>query len=279
VRVAAYKQLLSPNAIAILQPGHAVATRNVFLGVPVAHAWPQDRVGVLDLAGPWPDRARLAHEALGRGWRVVIHPPFGSSLAEATALLERSGEDLRVALPVHYTHAYQAVATALTGLGKVTSVRCLRIFPPTHCWQQSLCELLEALTLLGGEIAQLSVRPSPHPLAEGTLAMTGRFVNGALLRGEMSSAYPTPYQKEVVAVVGERGRVEYVSDGRTLRLTTDSNSVRTEADHRPPYERMVEAYLRWWERAASPALPDPLPLVRAFWATLASQEHSEARTL
>ena len=282
-RVEAYKRLLPTDAIAILRPASARDSRNTFLGVPVAHEWPSNSGGLADIAGDVSSRAMDLRRALESGRQAIIHPPFGDSYANAEAILAAADGAVRVALPVHFTHKYEAAAqSARTGIGDIITVRAIRVFPSTQVWQQSLFHLMESLVLLGGPLQRIYARAAALKSANtDTVFCNGRYPNRAILYGEMSAAYPGQYSKEVIEVVGRDGMVEYDSNARSFWMASESGVTLTEAYHRTPYEKMAAAYVQSWEaeEAAPSMLPNPLPPLRAYWAAMESIERNEVVTI
>ncbi len=278
-RVAAYKRLLPADAIAILKPDSSNESRNTFLGVPVAHDWPDDKGVVADVAGDIASRSRSTRNALERGGRAIVHPPLGESLSNAKAILAAAGDSARVALPIHFTHKYAAAAqSARSGIGEIITIRAIRIFPPTQVWQQSLFQLVESLVLLGGPLQRIYARSAALKSSDtDTVFCNGRYANDAIFYGEMSTAYPSQYSKEVIEITGRDGMVEYDSNARSFLVASENGVSLTEAYHRTPYEMMAAAYLQAWEASAefSASLPNPLPSLRAYWAALQSIENSE----
>ncbi len=278
-RLEAYKRLLPAESIAILKPEGAEEGRNTFLGVPVAHEWPDASGGIADIAGDCAARAVTARRALESGCRALIHPPFGDSYANAEAILAAAGGAMRVALPVHYTHKYESAAqSARAGIGDTITVRNIRVFPPAQAWQQSLFQLVESLILLGGPLQRIYARAAALKSSDtDTVFCNGRYVNSAIFYGEMSAAYPSNYSKEVIEITGREGMVEYDSNARSFWMASESGIALAEAYHRTPYEKMADAYLRSWEAEAESALglPDPLPALRAYWAAMESIERNE----
>ena len=278
-RVEAYKRLLPTESIAILRPDGATAGRNTFLGVPVAHEWPDANGGIADIAGDLTARAITARRALESGRQALIHPPFGDSYANAEAILAAAGGAMRVALPVHYTHKYEAAAqSARAGIGDTITVRAIRVFPPAQAWRQSMFQLVESLVLLGGPLQRIYARAAALKSSDtDTVFCNGRYASRAIFYGEMSAAYPSSYSKEVIEVTGRDGMVEYDSNARSYWMASESGITLTEAYHRSPYEKMADAYLRSWEAEAESALglPDPLPALRAYWAAMESIERNE----
>ncbi len=282
-RVEAYKRLFPPEGIAILRPDGANAGRNTFLGVPVAHEWPRQDGGLADIAGDVSARAVAARQAVERGMNAIIHPPFGDSRANAEAILAAAGGAVRVALPIHYTHKYEAAASsARAGIGEIITVRAIRIFPPAQAWQQSLFHLMEALALLGGPLRRVYAKAAALKSAgTDTVFCNGRYANRAILYGEASAAYPATYSKEVIEVTGRAGMVEYDSNARSVWSASESGVTLAESYHRTPYEKMIDAYTQAWaaEVDAHPELPDPRPALRAYWAAMASIERNEVETV
>ncbi|MDE2816088.1 MAG: hypothetical protein OXM03_10585 [Chloroflexota bacterium] len=278
-RLEAYKRLLPAESITILRPDGASEGRNTFLGVPVAHEWPDTSSGIADIAGDCAARAVSARRALEGGWRALIHPPFGDSYANAEAILAAAGGAMRVALPVHYTHKYETAAqSARSGIGDTITVRNIRVFPPAQVWQQSTFQLVEALYLLGGPIQRIYARAAALKSADtDTVFCNGRYENRAIYYGEMSAAYPSTYSKEVIEITGRDGMVEYDSNARSFWLASESGITLTEAYHQSPYEKMAAAYIESWETDGELAseLPDPLPILRAYWAAMESIERNE----
>ena len=278
-RVAAYKRLLPTDAIAILKPDSSDESRNTFLGVPVAHDWPDDDAVVADIAGDIASRSFSARHALERGGRAIIHPPLGDSLANAEAILATAGGSARVALPIHYTHKYEAAArSARSGIGEIITIRAIRIFPPTQVWQQSFFHLVESLVMLGGPLRRVYASAAAlKSSTTDTVFCNGRYANDAIFYGEMSTAYPSQYSKEVIEITGRDGMVEYDSNARSFWLASENGISLTEAYHRTPYEKMAAAYLQAWETSAefAASLPDPLPVIRSFWAAIKSIEDNE----
>lgn len=273
-RVEAYKRLYSPDAIAILKPQGVDEGRNTFLGVPVAHEWPQESGGIADIAGDITTRAVTARRALEHGRQAIVHPPFGDSYVNAEAILAAADGAIRVALPVHYTHKYEAAAqSARAGIGEVITVRAIRVFPPAQAWEQSLCHLLESLVLLGGPLQRIYTKAaSLKASVTDTVFCNGRYANRAIFYGEMSAAYPSQYSKEVIEVTGRDGMVEYDSNARSFLMASDAGVTLTEAYHRSPYEKMAAAYVQSWEsgREVIRDLPDPLPVLKAYWRAMES---------
>ena len=282
-RVEAYKRLVPPEAIAILRPDGASEGRNSFLGVAVAHDWPQQDGGIADIAGDISARAVTTRRALEHGRQAIVHPPFGDSYANAEAILAAASGAARVALPVNYTHKYEAAAqSARSGIGDIITVRSIRVFPPTEVWQQRLFHLMESLVMLAGPLQRIYARSAAlKSSCTDTVFCNGRYANRAILYGEMSGAYPNSYSKEVIEVTGRDGMVEYDSNARSFWLASDSGVTLTEAYHRSPYEKMIAAYLQAWESGedSPPRLPDPLPALRAYWAAMESIERNEAVAL
>ena len=282
-RVEAYKRLLPAEAIAIVRPEGAGEGRNTFLGVPVAHEWPVQAEGIADIAGDVAARAVTVRRALESGRQAIIHPPFGDSYANAEAILAAAGGGARVALPVNYTHKYEAAAqSARTGIGEIITIRAIRVFPPAQVWQQSLFHLMEALVLLGGPLQRVYAKAAALAASgTDTVFCNGRFANRAILYGEMSAAYPSRYAKEVIEVTGREGMVEYDSSTRSFLSASESGVTLTEAYHRTPYEKLVAAYMQAWDMGAEidPKLPDPLPALRAYWAALESIARNEVVAL
>lgn len=278
-RVEAYKRLLPTESIAILRPDGVTAGRNTFLGVPVAHEWPEASGGVADIAGDCAARAVTARRALENGQQALIHPPFGDSYANAEAILAAAGGAIRVALPVHYTHKYETAAqSARSGIGDTITVRAIRVFPPAQAWRQSMFQLVESLVLLGGPLQRIYAKAAALKSSDtDTVFCNGRYASRAIFYGEMSAAYPGNYSKEVIEVTGRDGMVEYDSNARSYWLASESGITLTEAYHRSPYEKMADAYLRSWEAGdeSAPRLPDPLPALRAYWAAMESIKRNE----
>ena len=278
-RVEAYKQLLPTESIAILRPDGATAGRNTFLGVPVAHEWPEASGGIADIAGDLTARAVTARRALENGRQALIHPPFGDSYENAEAILAAAGGAIRVALPVHYTHKYETAAqSARSGIGDTITVRAIRVFPPAQVWRQSMFQLVESLVLLGGPLQRIYAKAAALKSSDtDTVFCNGRYASHAIFYGEMSAAYPGNYSKEVIEVTGRDGMVEYDSNARSYWLASESGITLTEAYHRSPYEKMADAYLRSWEAGdeSAPRLPDPLPALRAYWAAMDSIKRNE----
>jgi predicted dehydrogenase len=278
-RVEAYKRLLPTESIAILRPDGATAGRNTFLGVPVAHEWPEASGGIADIAGDLTARAVTARRALENGQQALIHPPFGDSYANAEAILAAAGGAIRVALPVHYTHKYETAAqSARSGIGDTITVRAIRVFPPAQAWRQSMFQLVESLVLLGGPLQRIYAKAAALKSSDtDTVFCNGRYASRAIFYGEMSAAYPGNYSKEVIEVTGRDGMVEYDSNARSYWLASESGITLTEAYHRSPYEKMADAYLRSWEAGdeSTPRLPDPLPALRAYWAAMESIKRNE----
>ena len=282
-RVEAYKRLLPADAITILKPESTSESRNTFLGVPVAHEWPQENGGIADIAGDVAARAVTARRALEHGRQAIIHPPFGDSQANAEAILAASGGGVRVALPVHFTHKYETAAqSARTGIGEIITVRAIRVFAPAQAWQQSLFQLMESLVLLGGPLQRIYAKAASLKASNtDTVYCNGRYANRAIFYGEMSAAYPSQYRKEVIEVTGREGMVEYDSNARSFWMASESGVTLTEAYHRSPYEKMAAAYLQSWEAdsESTQGLPDPLPMLHAYWAAMESIERNEVVTL
>ena len=282
-RVEAYKRLLPADAITILKPESTRETRNTFLGVPVAHEWPQGNGGIIDIAGDVAARAIAARRALESGRQAIIHPPFGDSHANAEAILGAAGGGVRVALPVHFTHKYETAAqSARTGIGEIITVRAIRVFAPAQAWQQSLFQLMESLVLLGGPLQRIYAKAASLKASNtDTVYCNGRYANRAIFYGEMSAAYPSQYRKEVIEVTGREGMVEYDSNARSFWMASESGVTLTEAYHRSPYEKMAAAYLQSWEAdsESTQGLPDPLPILHAYWAAMESIERNEVVTL
>lgn len=278
-RVEAYKRLLPTESIAILRPDGATAGRNTFLGVPVAHEWPEASGGIADIAGDLTARAVTARRALENGQQALIHPPFGDSYENAEAILAAAGGAIRVALPVHYTHKYETAAqSARSGIGDTITVRAIRVFPPAQAWRQSMFQLVESLVLLGGPLQRIYAKAAALKSSDtDTVFCNGRYASRAIFYGEMSAAYPGNYSKEVIEVTGRDGMVEYDSNARSYWLASESGITLTEAYHRSPYEKMADAYLRSWEAGdeSAPRLPDPLPALRAYWAAMESIKLNE----
>ena len=278
-RVEAYKRLLPTESIAILKPDGAAAGRNTFLGVPVAHEWPEANGGIADIAGDLTARAVTARRALESGRQALIHPPFGDSYANAEAILAAAGGAIRVALPVNYTHKYESAAqSARAGIGDTITVRAIRVFPPAQAWRQSMFQLVESLVLLGGPLQRIYAKAAAlKSSGTDTVFCNGRYASRAIFYGEMSAAYPSNYSKEVIEVTGRDGMVEYDSNARSYWMASESGITLTEAYHRSPYEKMADAYLRSWETGeeSAPRLPDPLPALRAYWAAMESIERNE----
>lgn len=278
-RVEAYKRLFPVNAIAILKPDGAAEGRNTFLGVPIAHEWPQEGEGIADIAGDVAARAVTARRALENGRQAIVHPPFGDSYSNAEAILAASDGAIRVALPVHYTHKYETAAqSARSGIGEIITVRAIRVFPPAQAWQQSLCQLVESLTVLGGPLQRIYAKAaSLKASSTDTVFCNGRYVNRAIFYGEMSAAYPSSYSKEVIEVTGREGMVEHDSNARSLWQASEGGISLTEAYHRSPYEKMTDAYLQAWavDDQALGTLPDSLPVLRAYWAAMEGIERNE----
>ena len=248
-RVEAYKRLLPADAITILKPESTSESRNTFLGVPVAHEWPQENGGIADIAGDVAARAVTARRALESGRQAIIHPPFGDSHANAEAILAAAGGGVRVALPVHFTHKYETAAqSARAGIGEIITVRAIRVFAPAQAWQQSLFQLMESLVLLGGPLHRIYAKATSLKASNtDTVYCNGRYANRAIFYGEMSAAYPSQYRKEVIEVTGREGMVEYDSNARSFWMASESGVTLTEAYHRSPYEKMAAAYLQSWE--------------------------------
>ena len=278
-RVEAYKRLYSPDAVTILRPGGGGADRNAFLGVAVAHEWPGQGDGIADIAGDVTGRAAALRRALDSGRHAIVHPPFGGSQAEETGILSAAGGAARVALPVHYTHKYEAAAqSARSGIGAIITVRAIRVLPPAQAWQGSLFHLMEALVLLGGPLQRVYARSAALTSSvTDTVFCNGRYANRAILYGEMSGAYPSHYRKEVIEVTGRDGMVEYDSNARSFWLASEGGLTLTEAYHRTPYEKMVAAYTQAWgaDEESSAALPDPAPAMGAYWAAMGSIARNE----
>lgn len=279
-RLEAYKRLLPADSITILKPEGATEGRNTFLGVPVAHAWTEAKGGIADIAGDCAARAVTARRALESGWRALIHPPFGDSYANAEATLAAAGGAIRVALPVHYTHKYETAAqSAQAGIGDIITVRNIRVFPPAQDWQQSTFQLLEALVLLGGPLQRVYMRAAALKSSKtDTVFCNGRYASRAIYYGESSAAYPSNYSKEVIEITGREGMVEYDSNARSFWMASEGGITLTEAYHRSPYEKMAAAHLQSWDAndALAAGLPDPLPILRAYWAAMESIERNEA---
>ncbi len=282
-RVEAYKRLLPADAITILKSESTSESRNTFLGVPVAHEWPQENGGIADIAGDISTRSVTARRALESGRQAIIHPPFGDSHANAEAILAASGGGVRVALPVHFTHKYETAAqSARTGIGEIITVRAIRVFAPAQAWQQSLFQLMESLVLLGGPLHRIYAKAASLKASNtDTVYCNGRYANRAIFYGEMSAAYPSQYRKEVIEVTGREGMVEYDSNARSFWMASESGVTLTEAYHRSPYEKMAAAYLQSWEAdsESTQGLPDPLPILHAYWAAMESIERNEVVTL
>ena len=282
-RVEAYKRLLPADAITILKSESTSESRNTFLGVPVAHEWPQENGGIADIAGDVAARAVTARRALEHGRQTIIHPPFGDSHANAEAILAAAGSGVRVALPVHFTHKYETAAqSARTGIGEIITVRAIRVFAPAQAWQQSLFQLMESLVLLGGPLQRIYAKAASLKASNtDTVYCNGRYANRAIFYGEMSAAYPSQYRKEVIEVTGREGMVEYDSNARSFWMASESGVTLTEAYHRSPYEKMAAAYLQSWEAdsESTQGLPDPLPILHAYWAAMESIERNEVVTL
>lgn len=278
-RVEAYKRLLPTESIAILRPDGATAGRNTFLGVPVAHEWPEASGGIADIAGDLAARAVTARRALESGRQALIHPPFGDSYENAEAILAAAGGAIRVALPVHYTHKYETAAqSARSGIGDTITVRAIRVFPPAQAWRQSMFQLVESLVLLGGPLQRIYAKAAALKSSDpDTVFCNGRYASRAIFYGEMSAAYPGNYSKEVIEVTGRDGMVEYDSNARSYWLASESGITLTEAYHRSPYEKMADAYLRSWGAGEEsvPRLPDPLAALRAYWAAMESIKRNE----
>ncbi len=278
-RVEAYKRILSPEAITILRPSGGGEGRNTFLGVPVAHEWPGPGDGIADIAGEVSARPAALRRALDSGRQVVIHPPFGDSLANEAEVLAASGGAARVALPVHFTHKYESAAqSARSGIGEIITVRAIRVMPPAQAWQQSLFSLMEALVLLGGPLQRVYAKAAALTSSDtDTVFCNGRYANRAILYGEMSGAYPGHYRKEVIEVTGRDGMVEYDSNARSVWMASESGLTLTEAYHRSPYEKMVAAYIQAWDAGddTSPTLPDAAPIMGAYWAAMSSIAQNE----
>lgn len=273
-RVEAYKRLLPPDAIAILKPEGAKEGRNTFLGVPIAHEWPQESEGLADIAGDVSARAVTARRALEHGKMAIVHPPFGDSYVNAEAILAAADGAIRVAMPVHYTHKYETAAqSAGSGIGETITVRAIRVFPQAQAWEQSLFHLLESLVLLGGPLQRIYARAAalkaPHT---DTVFCNGRYANRAIFYGEMSTAYPSNYSKEVIEITGREGMVEYDSNSRSVWAASESGIALTEAYHRTPYEKMVAAYVNSWEAGGAIVqdVPNPLPAIKAYWRAMES---------
>ena len=282
-RVEAYKRLLPADAITILKSESTSESRNTFLGVPVAHEWPQENGGIADIAGDISTRSVTAQHALESGRQAIIHPPFGDSHANAEAILAAAGGGVRVALPVHFTHKYETAAqSARTGIGEIITVRAIRVFAPAQAWQQSLFQLMESLVLLGGPLHRIYAKAASLKASNtDTVYCNGRYANRAIFYGEMSAAYPSQYRKEVIEVTGREGMVEYDSNARSFWMASESGVTLTEAYHRSPYEKMAAAYLQSWEAdsESTQGLPDPLPILHAYWAAMESIERNEVVTL
>lgn len=282
-RVEAYKRLLPPEAIAIVRPEGASEGRNTFLGVPVAHEWPAQNEGIADIAGDVTARSVTVRRALESGRQAIIHPPFGDSYANAEAILAAAGGAARVAMPVHYTHKYESAAqSARAGIGEIITIRAIRVFPPAQVWQQSLFQLMEALALLGGPLQRVYAKAAALTSSgTDTVFCNGRYENRAILYGEMSTAYPSRYSKEVIEVTGREGMVEYDSNSRSYLMASESGVTLAEAYHRTPYEKLAAAYMQAWDVGgeADPSLPDPLPALRAYWAAMESIKRNEAVAL
>ena len=282
-RVEAYKRLLPADSITILKPASTSESRNTFLGVPVAHEWPQENGGIADIAGDVAVRAVTARRALESGRQAIIHPPFGDSHANAEEILASAGGGVRVALPVHFTHKYETAAqSARTGIGEIITVRAIRVFAPAQAWQQSLFQLMESLVLLGGPLQRIYAKAASLKASNtDTVYCNGRYANRAIFYGEMSAAYPSQYRKEVIEVTGREGMVEYDSNARSFWMASESGVTLTEAYHRSPYEKMVAAYLQSWksDSGSTQGLPDPLPILYAYWAAMESIERNEVVTL
>ena len=274
---------LPADAITILKPESTSESRNTFLGVPVAHEWPQENGGIADIAGDVAARAVTARRALEHGRQAIIHPPFGDSQANAEAILAASGGGVRVALPVHFTHKYETAAqSARAGIGEIITVRAIRVFAPAQAWQQSLFQLMESLVLLGGPLQRIYAKAASLKASNtDTVYCNGRYANRAIFYGEMSAAYPSQYRKEVIEVTGREGMVEYDSNARSFWMASESGVTLTEAYHRSPYEKMAAAYLQSWEAdsESTQGLPDPLPILHAYWAAMESIERNEVVTL
>ena len=282
-RVEAYKRLLPADSITILKPASTSESRNTFLGVPVAHEWPQENGGIADIAGDISTRSVTARRALESGRQAIIHPPFGDSHANAEAILAAAGGGVRVALPVHFTHKYETAAqSARAGIGEIITVRAIRVFAPAQAWQQSLFQLMESLVLLGGPLHRIYAKAASLKATNtDTVYCNGRYANRAIFYGEMSAAYPSQYRKEVIEVTGREGMVEYDSNARSFWMASESGVTLTEAYHRSPYEKMAAAYLQSWEAdsESTQGLPDPLPILYAYWAAMESIERNEVVTL
>ena len=282
-RVEAYKRLLPADSITILKPASTSESRNTFLGVPVAHEWPQENGGIADIAGDISTRSVTARRALESGRQAIIHPPFGDSHANAEAILAAAGGGARVALPVNFTHKYETAAqSARTGIGEIITVRAIRVFAPAQAWQQSLFQLMESLVLLGGPLQRIYAKAASLKASNtDTVYCNGRYANRAIFYGEMSAAYPSQYRKEVIEVTGREGMVEYDSNARSFWMASESGVTLTEAYHRSPYEKMAAAYLQSWEAdsESTQGLPDPLPILHAYWAAMESIERNEVVTL
>ena len=282
-RVEAYKRLLPTEAIAILKSESTSESRNTFLGVPVAHEWPQENGGIADIAGDVATRAVTARRALEHGRQAIIHPPFGDSHANAESILAAAGGGVRVALPVHFTHKYETAAqSARSGIGEIITVRAIRVFAPAQAWQQSLFQLMESLVLLGGPLQRIYAKAASLKASNtDTVYCNGRYANRAIFYGEMSAAYPSQYRKELIEVTGREGMVEYDSNARSFWMASESGITLTEAYHRSPYEKMAAAYLQSWEAdsESTQGLPDPLPILHAYWAAMGSIERNEVVTL
>ena len=283
-RVEAYKRLLPADAITILKSESTSESRNTFLGVPVAHEWPQENTGIADIAGDISTRSVTARRALGA---AVGRRSFTRHSAIRTPtrrlFLLQSGGSVRVALPVHFTHKYETAAqSARTGIGEIITVRAIRVFAPAQAWQQSLFQLMESLVLLGGPLQRIYAKAASLKASNtDTVYCNGRYANRAIFYGEMSAAYPSQYRKEVIEVTGREGMVEYDSNARSFWMASESGVTLTEAYHRSPYEKMAAAYLQSWEAdsESTQGLPDPLPILHAYWAAMESIERNEVVTL